>query len=171
MVKCYCEYLLIVLIYSIIDVKKVIFMKVIFIKDLKKQGKVNEVKEVSDGYAVNFLIKNGYAVKYTKTSSNILSQDIKNKEKMEEEAIKKANELKVLIEKIILEFKVSANNGRVFGSISSKNIVEELRKKDINIDKKMIAIDGAISSLGTHVVIINLHKKVKAELRVVLVEK
>lgn len=146
-------------------------MKVIFIKDLKKQGRVNEVKEVSDGYAVNFLIKNGYAVKYTKTSSNILSQDIKNKEKMEEEAIKKANELKVLIEKIILEFKVSANNGRVFGSISSKNIVEELRKKDINIDKKMIAIDGAISSLGTHVVIINLHKKVKAELRVVLVEK
>lgn len=146
-------------------------MKVIFIKDLKKQGRVNEVKEVSDGYAVNFLIKNGYAVKYTKTSSNILSQDIKNKEKMEEEAIKKANELKVLIEKITLEFKVSANNGRVFGSISSKNIVEELRKKDINVDKKMIAIDGAISSLGTHVVIINLHKKVKAELRVVLVEK
>lgn len=171
MVKCPFVSLLIVLIYSIIDVKKVIFLKVIFIKDLKKQGRVNEVKEVSDGYAVNFLIKNGYAVKYTKTSSNILSQDIKNKEKMEEEAIKKANELKVLIEKIILEFKVSANNGRVFGSISSKNIVEELRKKDINIDKKMIAIDGAISSLGTHVVIINLHKKVKAELRVVLVEK
>lgn len=171
MVKCPFVSLLIVLIYSIIDVKKVIFLKVIFIKDLKKQGRVNEVKEVSDGYAVNFLIKNGYAVKYTKTSSNILSQDIKNKEKMEEEAIKKANELKVLIEKNILEFKVSANNGRVFGSISSKNIVEELRKKDINIDKKMIAIDGAISSLGTHVVIINLHKKVKAELRVVLVEK
>lgn len=171
MVKCPFVSLLIVLIYSIIDVKKVIFLKVIFIKDLKKQGRVNEVKEVSDGYAVNFLIKNGYAVKYTKTSSNILSQDIKNKEKMEEEAFKKANELKVLIEKIILEFKVSANNGRVFGSISSKNIVEELRKKDINIDKKMIAIDGAISSLGTHVVIINLHKKVKAELRVVLVEK
>ena len=52
-------------------------MKVIFIKDLKKQGKVNEIKEVSDGYATNFLIKNGYAVKYTKTSSEILSKDIK----------------------------------------------------------------------------------------------
>ena len=44
-------------------------MKVIFIKDLKKQGKINEIKEVSDGYATNYLIKNGYAVKYTKTSS------------------------------------------------------------------------------------------------------
>lgn len=171
MVKCYCEYLLIVLIYSIIDVKKVIFMKVIFIKDLKKQGKVNEVKEVSDGYAVNYLIKNGYAVKYTKTSSNILSQDIKKKEKLEEEAIREAHELKILIEKVTLEFKVKANNGKVFGSISSKNIVEELKKKDINIDKKMVEIDGAISSLGTHIVIIKLHKKVKAELRVVLVEK
>lgn len=146
-------------------------MKVIFIKDLKKQGKVNDIKEVSDGYAVNFLIKNGYAVKYTKTSSNILDQDIKNKEKMEEEAIKKANELKMLIEKITLKFSVSANNGKVFGSISSKNIVEELRKKNINIDKKMIVIDGAISSLGTHIVTVNLHKKVKAELKVMLVEK
>ena len=54
-------------------------MKVIFIKDLKKQGKVNEIKEVSDGYATNFLIKNGYAVKYTKTSSSILDKDIENK--------------------------------------------------------------------------------------------
>ena len=51
-------------------------MKVIFIKDLKKQGKVNDVKEVSDGYAINYLIKNGYAVKYTKTSSDILNKDI-----------------------------------------------------------------------------------------------
>ena len=58
-------------------------MKVIFIKDLKKQGKVNEVKEVSDGYATNYLIKNGYAVKYTKTSKDILSQDIENQKLVE----------------------------------------------------------------------------------------
>ena len=54
-------------------------MKVIFIKDLKKQGHVDEIKEVSDGYATNFLIKNGYAVKYTKTSSDRLNDDIKNR--------------------------------------------------------------------------------------------
>ena len=56
-------------------------MKVIFIKDLKKQGKVNEIKEVSDGYAMNFLIKNGYAVKYTKTSNEILNTNIENQRK------------------------------------------------------------------------------------------
>ena len=146
-------------------------MKVIFIKDLKKQGKVNEIKEVSDGYATNFLIKNGYAVKYTKTSSDILNKDLKRKEEMEVEAIKEDNKLKVELEKLELEFVVSANNGKVFGSISSKQISEELKKKNFNIDKKMIVLDSAISSLGMHIITINLHKKVKAELRVRLIQK
>lgn len=146
-------------------------MKVIFIKDLKKQGKVNEIKEVSDGYAVNFLIKNGYAVKYTKTSSNILNEDIKKKELLEEKAVVEANKLKERLERISLEFKVSANNGKVFGSISSKQIAEELSKKGIAIDKKIITINSSLSSLGTHIVDVNLHKKVKAELRVILVQK
>lgn len=146
-------------------------MKVIFIKDLKKQGKVNEIKEVSDGYATNFLIKNGYAVKYTKTSSEILDKDIKKKEEMEKEAIKRALELKGKLEGIYLEFRVSANKGKVFGSISSKQVSEALKKKGFDIDKKMIAIDGALSVLGVHIVGINLHKKVKAELKVKLIEK
>lgn len=146
-------------------------MKVIFIKDLKKQGRVNEIKEVSDGYAVNFLIKNGYAVKYTKTSSDILNKDIKKKEEMEIKACDDANKLKEQLEKITLEFGVSANNGKVFGSISSKQISEELKKKGFSVDKKIIDIDGGLSSLGMHVVNLNLHKKVKAELRVRLVQK
>ena len=58
-------------------------MKVIFLKDLKKQGKKNEIKEVSDGYATNYLIKNGYAVKYTKSSSDRLDAEImQNKQKL-----------------------------------------------------------------------------------------
>lgn len=146
-------------------------MKVIFIKDLKKQGKVNEIKEVSDGYATNFLIKNGYAVKYTKTSSNILSEDIKRKEKEEEESIKKANQTKEKLEKINLEFAVSSNQGKVFGSISSKQISEALLKQGITVDKKMISSSNSLSSLGTHLVDVQLHKKVKAELRVTLIQK
>ena len=146
-------------------------MKVIFIKDLKKQGRVNEIKEVSDGYAINYLIKNGYAVKYTKTSSEILNSDIKKKEEMESLAIENAKKLKEQLCDVSLEFKVSANNGKVFGSISSKQISEELRKLGFNIDRKLIDIDGTISTLGAHIVIINLHKKVKAELSVKLLQK
>ena len=73
-------------------------MKVIFIKDLKKQGRVNEIKEVSDGYATNFLIKNGYAVKYTKTSSKILDQNIEEKRNIDEQ---NKNEVKITEEEIM----------------------------------------------------------------------
>lgn len=145
-------------------------MKVIFIKDLKKQGKVNEIKEVSDGYATNYLIRNGYAVKYTKTSSNILNQDIKKKEQEEKENIKKAEELKKKLEALSISFKVSSNKGKVFGSISSKQIGEELNKKGIKIDKKQISAQN-LNTLGVHEVEIKLHKKVIAKLRVQLIEK
>lgn len=146
-------------------------MKVIFIKDLKKQGKVNEIKEVSDGYATNFLIKNGYAVKYTKTSSSILDKDIEEKKMLDNKNREAALKLSEKLSKITLEFKMATNNGKVFGSVSSKQIVEELGKKGIKIEKKQVNIDGSISSLGIHVVNINLYKEVIAKLNVKVLEK
>ncbi len=146
-------------------------MKVIFVKDLKKQGKVNEIKEVSDGYAINFLIKNGYAVKYTKTSSDILNKDIKKKEKEDEANIKKAETLKNKLEDMTLEFRVSSNKGKMFGSISSKQISDELKKKNIIIDKKNIISNDNLSTLGRHEIEIKLYKKVSAKLSVNLLEK
>ena len=146
-------------------------MKVIFIKDLKKQGKVNEVKEVSDGYATNFLIKNGYAVKYTKTSSDRLNSDIENIKNKEAALIKEANELKDKLSKESLKFTVKSNNGKVFGSISSKQIADELDRLGYKIDKKKIKIDIPLSSLGHHIVKVELHKKVICDIDVQLIEK
>ena len=146
-------------------------MKVIFIKDLKKQGKVNEIKEVSDGYATNFLIKNGYAVKYTKTSSSILDKDMVEKSLLDKKNREEAFKLSEKLSKIDLEFKMATNNGKMFGSVSSKQIVEELNKKGIKIEKKQVNIDGAISSLGVHVVDINLYKDVVGKLNVRVIEK
>jgi large subunit ribosomal protein L9 len=146
-------------------------MKVIFIKDLKKQGKVNEIKEVSDGYAMNFLIKNGYAVKYTKTSSDRLDNDLKNIKIKEDNDIKFANYIKDKLSKESLKFTVKCNNGKVFGSVSSKQVAEELSKIGYNIDKKKIRIDSPLSSLGHHIVYIDLHKKVVGEVDVQLIEK
>lgn len=144
-------------------------MKVIFIKDLKKQGKVNEIKEVSDGYATNFLIKNGYAVKYTKTSNEILNTNLKNKAIEEEKNIESANKLKKELEKLELSFNVkSGKDGRTFGTISTKQISEKLNELGYKIDKKQIKEDLPLNVLGTHYVTIDLHKKVECKLKVVL---
>lgn len=143
-------------------------MKVIFIKDLKKQGRVNEIKEVSDGYATNYLIKNGYAVKYTKTSSDILNKDLENIKNKENSDIEKANDVKNKLSKVTLKFVVKENNGKVFGSVSSKQISDELKKKGFNIDKKMIKLDNSLNTLGFYNVSIQLHKKVSCDIRVEL---
>ena len=147
-------------------------MKVIFIKDLKKQGKKNEIKEVSDGYATNYLIKNGYAVKYTKSSSDILDTQMANDKMNDELNIKLANGIKEKLEKEKIVFSVqTGNDGKVFGSISSKQICEKLNEMKYDIDKKNIIIKDNLSSIGTFYVDVQLYKKVVAKVRIDLIKK
>lgn len=147
-------------------------MKVIFLKDVKGQGKKNEVKEVSDGYATNYLIKNGYAVKYTKSSSDRLDKTLENDRINEENNVKEANEIKKKLEKEKITFEVkTGNDGKVFGSVSSKQICEKLSSIGYDIDKKKIMINDNLSVLGTNYVNIELYKKVVAKLRVELIKK
>ena len=118
-------------------------MKVILLKDVKKQGKKDQIIEVSDGYAQNFLIKNGLAVKYTAGSKNILDQELKEKKDNEEALVKECENIKERLAKTELSFKVkTGKSGKIFGSISSKQIADELAKKGITIDKKTIKIDN-----------------------------
>ena len=147
-------------------------MKVIFIRDLKNQGKKNEIKEVKDGYATNYLIKNGYAVKYTKGSMDRLGSDIQSEKELNEKNIKEANILKEKLEKEVLTFNVSnGKNDKVFGSISSKQIVESLNSLGYKIDKKKIIIDNPLNTLGGHSVRIELYKNIYANLCVNLKSK
>lgn len=147
-------------------------MKVIFIKDLKGQGKKKEIKEVADGYAMNYLIKNGYAVKYTKTSNEILNQEIKNEKELFEENTKNAKLIKQKLEKETITFKVkSGSNDKIFGSISSKQIYEELNKLGYNIDKRKIFINNPITSLGIHIIKIELFKDVIANVNIKIISK
>lgn len=141
-------------------------MKIIFLKDVKNQGKKGEIKEVSDGYAMNFLIKKGLAVKETQTSLNKLNQEIHNN-KLEDERLKKeANELKNKLDKLTLEFAANGSKDeRMFGSISSKQIKDELVKKGYNIDKKQIQME-TINCFGFHNVNVLLYKDIIATIKV-----
>ena len=147
-------------------------MKVIFLKDVKGQGKKDEIKEVKDGYAKNFLIKNNYAVMYTKKGNEILNNEIDARNEQEKKDIEEAEKLKEKLSKIKISFKMKTGaQDKVFGSISSKQVKEELDKLGYNIDKKKIIIDNAISTLGFHSIKIELHKKVLAEIKIELVKE
>ena len=139
-------------------------MEVIFIKDLKGQGKVGEIKIVKDGYANNFLIKNGYAVKKTDNSIKSFEKQKENEIKLDKEKESAALKLKKILEAKPLKFQVKTGaEDKVFGSVSIKQIKEELDKiYNINIDKKIINLSSPITSLGDHKVELNLHRSVKA---------
>ncbi len=146
-------------------------MKVILLQDIKKQGKKDEIIEVSDGYAQNFLIKKGLAIKYTSGSKAYLDKELEVKDLQEKELIKEANTIKNKIQKQDFIFNVkTGKEGKMFGSISTKQIADELLKQNIKIDKKMINIKTPIDTLGTHIVNINLHKKVIAEIKIIIKE-
>lgn len=147
-------------------------MKVIFLKDVKGQGKKDEVKEVKDGYAENFLIKNGYAIKYSSRSSEILDRQLTDKKNKEDLLIKECKEMKKKLEKLEIVFKVKTGaQDKVFGSISSKQISSELEKKGYKIDKKKIVIPDVINTLGTYNVTINLHADVVSNLKIKLIKE
>lgn len=142
-------------------------MEVIFIKDLKNQGKKGQIKNVKDGYAENFLIKQGYAVMKTKESLAKLESEQRNKAAQDAENKKQAAALKSELDKVVIEFKVKTGAGdRVFGSISVKQIKDELEKKNFKIDKSQIEITNQIATLGFHNVNIKLYPGITATIKV-----
>lgn len=143
------------------------FVKVIFLKDVKGQGKKDEIKEVKDGYAMNFLIKKGYA--QMANTSNLKNLEVQKQTRKLEESllIKDMESLKKELEKVTLKFSVkTGKEERMFGQISVKQVKEELTKQGFNIDKTKIKIDHPIMSLGMHDVDIELHKEVIAKVKV-----
>ncbi|WP_400244625.1 50S ribosomal protein L9 [Niallia sp. JL1B1071] len=143
-------------------------MKVIFLKDVKGKGKKGEVKNVADGYAHNFLLKQGLAVEANASAVSTLNAQKKKEEKQAIEELEKAKELKEKLEKVTVELHAkSGEGGRLFGSITSKQIADELNKKhQIKIDKRKIELNDAIRSLGVTKVPVKLHHEVAATLNV-----
>lgn len=149
-------------------------MKVILLQDVKKVGKKNEIVEVSDGYARNFLFAKKLAVAASESGLEVLNkqkaENLAHEKELEQEAIK----LKKQLENISLEFKVKVGKGgKIFGTISSKAIVEKLKNEHgITIDKRKIQTDVHANALGTTRFKVDLyHNKVIGEIIVVLHEQ
>lgn len=144
-------------------------MKVIFLKNVKGQGKKDDIKEVKDGYAENFLIKKGYAVRLTEQTLSQFNREKKQEKQEDESNRNEANELKKKLENKTLSFKVKTGEGdKVFGSVSPKQIKDELDKLGFKINKKDIDLDHSITSLGFHDVKINLYKDIFANIKIKL---
>ena len=147
-------------------------MKVIMLADVKKVGKKGEIVEVADGYGRNFLIRGGLAVQATAGSQKVLDQQKLQEALNEQEKKVKAEEVAHQLENLTLCFHVkSGKDGRVFGSVSTKQIVEELRKQGINVDKRKILDTSPVSSLGVTKVRVELYKDVIGTINVHLLEK
>ena len=115
------------------------FMKVILLKDVKGKGKKDAILDVSDGYANNYLIKNGLAVPYTKKSKEILDYEIDVREKNEQKLVDELTEIKNKLNDKVIEFKVKTGaNDKVFGTVSSKQISDKLKEMGYKVDKKCI---------------------------------
>lgn len=144
-------------------------MKVILLNDVKKVGKKGDVVEVSDGYAKNCLLKQKLAVQVTKKSMEILDEQHLQHDLQEKQLESDAEALKKELAKITLEFHVkTGNGGRVFGSVSTKQIVEQLQKvHGIKLEKRKFIDKEPIYSLGYTDVKVDLYRnKVIGNIRV-----
>lgn len=143
-------------------------MRVILKADIKGKGKAGEIIEVADVYGRNAIINKGLGVEATAANLNSLKLKNKNEEKLEAERVAKAKDIKDKIDnkEVIIVVK-KGKDGKLFGSVTSKEIAEEIKKQfDINIDKKDIKLKAAIKDLGETVVKIKLHRDINAEVKV-----
>ena len=143
-------------------------MKVIFLQDVKGKGKKGEVKEVSTGYANNYLLKNNLAEEAT--TGNLRKLKAKQQKAEEEAAVEKAEaeKLKKKLADINVQIKAkSGEDGRLFGSITNKQIAEALKKDyDIKVDRRKIELADPIRSLGHMNVSVKLHHEVTGTIHV-----
>lgn len=148
-------------------------MKVILLKDIKGTGKKGEIINASDGHARNYLIPRGLAKEATDGSVRQLEHQNAAKVKKEEEAFEQAQKLAEEINKLEVTFKTKAGEGgRLFGSITSKDVVDMIKSKHkIDIDKKKITLDQPIRTLGTTNVTIKVYPKITANIKVHVVEE
>lgn len=148
-------------------------MKVILTEDVKSLGKKGDIVNVNDGYARNFILKTNKGIEANAKNLNDLKLKEANDDKIAQEHYEAAVELGKKIEAGKIEVSIkTGEGGKAFGSVSSKEIAQEVKAQmNLEIDKKKVQLKDAIKALGTYEVPVKLHPKVTAKLKVVVTEE
>lgn len=148
-------------------------MKVILLQDVKALGKKGEIVNVNDGYARNFILPKKFGLEANNKNMNDLRLQKQQEERMVQENLEAAKQLATELSAGKVQLSIKAGEGgRVFGSVSGKEIAAAVKEQlGIDVDKKKIQLKETIKQLGTHNVAVKLHPKVTAELKVVVVEE
>lgn len=137
-------------------------MEIILIKDVEKLGYANDIVKVKAGYANNYLIPQGLAKVATESAKKVLAENLKQRAHKDAKILADAQALAEKIANLPLSFTVKAEDGKIFGSITSADVAEALAAKGIDVDKKNISVE-TIKTVGEYKATVKLHREVKAE--------
>jgi len=142
-------------------------VKIILIKDVEHLGKAGDQLEVKNGYARNYLIPQGMALRSTPQSLNRFKEEARLLEMKKDRALKKSRELAEKLKTLSLTIPVQVGEeDRVFGAVTSQIIAEQLHDKGYEIDKRQIQLDEPIKALGIYDIPIKLHSEISAAVKV-----
>jgi len=147
-------------------------MKIILKENIEKLGDKNEIVDVKDGYARNYLFPKNLALKATKSNVNVIKELDRVKEKKEKSVIKTAQKLADKLKNISITVSTEAGEDeKIFGSVTTQQVAELLDEKGFKIDKHQIIIETPIKNLGVFNIPIKIHKEITAEVKLWVVKK
>ena len=143
-------------------------MEVILIKDMDNLGYANDIVNVKPGYANNYLIPQGFAKAATASAKKVLAENLKQRAHKDAKILADAQALAEKIANLPLVVKVKAEEGKIFGSVTSADIAAALAEKEIAVDRKVITVDS-IKTVGEYEASVKLHREVKATVKISVV--
>ena len=143
-------------------------MEVILIKDVENLGYANDIVNVKPGYANNYLIPQGFAKAATASAKKVLAENLRQRAHKDAKILADAQALAEKIANLPLTFAVKAEEGKIFGAITSIDIAEALLEKGVTVDRKNVTVD-AIKTVGEYEASVKLHREVKATVKLTVV--
>ena len=139
-------------------------MEIILIKDIENLGYANDIVNVKPGYANNYLIPQGFAKAATASAKKVLAENLKQRAHKDAKILADAQALAEKIANLPLVIEVKAEEGKIFGAVTSADLCEALAAKEVTVDRKSITVD-AVKTVGEYEATVKLHREVKATIK------